>query len=233
MKIIFLDTETTWTDENAKIIQLAYIGEKRIRENSLINPQIEIPYTAMAVHHITNEMVATKSVFNKSHAARRLKKLIWKDYIIVAHNAQFDVRMLKNEWLEVGRYIDTLKIAKYIHSMGIDNFESFNLQYLRYKLWCEFTRKINPHSAIDDVIVLKEVYYKLANYLMSDIEQLLKITQDPILLKEINFGKYKWLTFEAVAKENISYLERLYKSASQQEDKDIDLLHTIKHHLHK
>jgi len=63
--LIFLDVETTGTEEKDRIVQVAY---KYLKGESFVEyfkPEIPISIDAMSVCHITNEMVADKPAFQK------------------------------------------------------------------------------------------------------------------------------------------------------------------------
>lgn len=67
---MFFDLETTGVDtETAKIVQIAAIkvfpDGRRETKNLLVNPEVSIPLEAVAVHGITDEMVADKPPFRK------------------------------------------------------------------------------------------------------------------------------------------------------------------------
>ena len=92
---IFLDTETTGTDEPDRLCQLAYKLETGEIVNELFKPPLPIAIEPMSIHHITNEMVADKPAFKESPDYQKLVDLLNDDTnILVAHNAKFDVNML-------------------------------------------------------------------------------------------------------------------------------------------
>ena len=100
---IFLDTETTGTGPDDRLCQIAFKTGKGLVVDELFNPGKPIAIEAMAVHHITNEMVATKPPFKGSPAYEKLKALLDDEQsILVAHNAQFDLNMLQREGIEAG-----------------------------------------------------------------------------------------------------------------------------------
>ena len=75
---------------------------------------------AMTVHHITNEMVLDKPAFRDGDTWKKLLDLVNSDgYVIVAHNATFDVDMLKKEGIEAKNVICTLKLARYFDKEGV------------------------------------------------------------------------------------------------------------------
>ena len=62
---IFLDTETTGTDKDDRLCQIAFKTEAGLIVNELFNPGKPISIEAMSIHHITNEMVMDKPLFKK------------------------------------------------------------------------------------------------------------------------------------------------------------------------
>ena len=95
---IFLDTETTGTEKEDRLCQLAYKTETGEIVDELFKPPLPIAIDAMCVHHITNEMVADKPSFKDSPHYQKLVDLLNDDKnILVAHNAKFDVDMLESK----------------------------------------------------------------------------------------------------------------------------------------
>ena len=76
---------------------------------------------------------------------------------MVAHNAAFDVDMLKKEGIEPKSVICTLKLARYFDKEGM--IPKYGLQYLRYYL------KLNvdaiPHTALGDILVLEALFNRI------------------------------------------------------------------------
>lgn len=203
--LLFLDTETTGTNTDARLVQLGYsVSNSDAIVEAIFNPTIPIEVGAMATHYITNKMVQECSKFQGSTHHILLETLLLHR-ILVAHNAPFDIMILKNEGLETVRYIDTLQVAKHL----IDA-DKYSLQYLRFLLGFELD--VTPHSAGGDIIVLKELFnhlkkliqekYSIAKYTIEQddliIEKMIELTNTPVLLKKIQFGKYKGYTFDEI-----------------------------------
>lgn len=196
--LIFFDTETTGRDPaTARMIQLAYsipgVGEY-CQEFAAPCP-IEIG--AMATHHITPLRLEGKPEFGTVEREPLLRAIAMEG-IFVAHNAPYDVQVLKNEGVEIPTFIDTLKVARQLLDV-----ESYSLQWLRYYL----AEKNNPrlyeamgdaHDALADVRVLEAVFGELAAEFerqgRGNLEQFtdwaLKVTHLPgKLWRWPNFGK--------------------------------------------
>jgi len=144
---IYLDTETTGTGSADRLRQIAFKLKGGYTVNELFNPGIPISIDAMTVHHITNEMVLGKPAFRNSDTWRKLQDLINSDgNVMVAHNAAFDVDMLKKEGIEPKNVICTLKLARHFDKEGV--IPKYGLQYLRYYL--NLNVDAIPHTALGD-----------------------------------------------------------------------------------
>jgi len=237
MKIIFFDTETTGNTEKDFLCQIAYkTGNETF--NNLYKPSVKIPPEASAVHHITNKMVADKISFNESPDSKKIKELFEdENSVIVAHNVQFDLMIIKKEGIVPKNSICTLRLARYLDPEG--KIERYNLQYLRYLL--ELEVEATAHDALGDVLVLEKLFERLKKKLMENenldeekaIEKMIEISSHPSLLKYIPFGKHNGKTIEEVAKIDPSYLEWLLKQKMESDQVDEDWVYTLKHYLGK
>ncbi len=237
MRPIFLDTETTGLSNTPRLIQLAYKNSATGEVvNELFNPPIAIEYGAMAIHHITQEMVEGKPTFEGSKEKADLIALL-EDNILVAHNAPFDIQILQNEGVATKRSIDTCRVAQHVLPS-----DSHSLQYLRYSLHLQVAATATAHDALGDILVLEALYNHLVpvvqeKYGIQDMQEVLKkmeaLSIMPILLESFAFGKYSGRTFAEIATSDRGYLEWLFKSeASKPEgDQNQNLVHTLKTHL--
>lgn len=202
--------------------------------NEYFKPPMAISYGAMAVHHITEKMVENKPVFQGGAAQAELIALL-ADHIPVAHNASFDIQILKNEDVIIGQHIDTLRLARHL----VDS-EQYNLQYLRYFLNLE-TEGL-AHDAHGDVMVLESLFNHLQalareKFALSTEDEvfakMLELTQTPVHLKTFSFGKHIGKTFEEVKLNDRSYLEWLFASESKKDkpDQNEDLIYTLSTYL--
>lgn len=236
MPILLLDTETTDLD-NARLVQLAY---KNAATGTVVNeyflPPVPISFGAMAIHHITNEMVAGKPAFTGSAVQTALLELA-KDAIVVAHNAPFDLMVMKNEGVQFAQFIDTLRVARHLLKS-----EQYSLQYLRYSLHLDVAGA--AHDALGDVLVLEVLFNYLKKLtaekfgLTSDdevIQRILVLTKTPVLLDAIGFGKYRGRTFAELAVQDRGYLDWLHNSETQKSetDQNAEMVFTLKHYLNK
>jgi exodeoxyribonuclease X len=239
-KLVFLDTETTGTSPESRLCQVAYkIGG--VEFEALFKPPLPIEIEAMAVSHITNQMVADKEIFQESEMHKKLKDIFSGENILVAHNAAFDAEMLRRENIEIKKFIDTFKIAQHLDSEAV--IPKYNLQYLRY--YHDLNVEDAPaHNALGDIRVLEKLfdYYFDKMFLeiydeKSVLEKMLEISARPIFVKKFNFGKYSGTFVGEVAAKDPGYLRWLLdqktKARDNGEDNDENWIHTLEHYLGK
>ena len=121
VKFACLDTETTGLSPagGGKICEIAVSVSQNGRTlqefSTLLNPQMPMHPDVIAIHGITNEMVAVAPTF-----AQILPQLlgILDGCVLVAHNADFDLGFLRSEMEQCGMrlpeypILDTLKLAR-------------------------------------------------------------------------------------------------------------------------
>ena len=137
--------------------------------------------------------------------------------------------------METFKFIDTLRVARHL----IDS-EQYSIQYLRYFL--NLNTEGDAHDALGDVLVLESLFEYLVNLIQKDfnlateeevIEKMLELTQTPVLLEIINFGKYKGMTFKEICLNDKGYLQWLHNSETQKTelDQNEELVYTLKTYL--
>jgi len=234
-KIIFFDTETTGNTEKDFLCQIAYKTDEE-SFTGLYKPPIKIPPEASAVHHITNKIVMDKPSFSESPDSKKIKELFENENsVVVAHNAQFDLMIIKKEEINPKNSICTLRLARYLDPEG--KIERYNLQYLRYLL--ELDVEALAHDALGDVLVLEKLFGRLKNKLMESeklneeeaIEKMIEISSHPSLFKFINFGKHNGKEIKEIARIDPGYLEWLLKQKEESDQIDEDWIYTLKHYL--
>lgn len=234
--LIFIDTETTGTGPDDRLIQIAYRTTDNVDVNELYSTEKKIDISAMAVHHITEKMISDKPIFAGSPAYNDLKERFKKNHVFVAHNAQFDVDIIEREGLNIGPVIDTYKLA--ITLDPNEKIESYSLQYLRYLLGIEV--EATAHDAWGDILVLEQLFYRLLKKIMEEkkisqdeaIDWMIEISKKPILYKSIKFGKYAGKKISDIANEDPGYLRWLLEQKEAEENPDENWIYTLKHYLH-
>jgi len=233
-KLFFLDTETTGNDLKAdRLCQVAYKIDGQMKVKNF-KPSVPISIKAMSVTNITNKMVENEESFQGSIFAQELQELLNKN-ILVAHNAQFDVAMLKNEGLKVPNYICTLKLSRYLDERA--EIPEHNLQFLRYYYGLDLN--VIPHSADGDVLVLEAVFEHLFKLVKEKakskderglLKRMMEISQQPVLIRMFSFGKHAGKLVEDVVKEDKEYL-RWFLKTKESEGTDEDWIYTLKFFL--
>ncbi len=242
-KYIILDTETTGTDELARVIQLGYmvLGGKELEvHNEFCSCDTEIKYPAMEVHGITPEMIEGKPACTELPSYKRLLELNTPDNYMIIHNAPFDIGMLQKEGFVLQmQLIDTLRVAKHI----FDDEEAHRLQYFRYKMGLYKQEKkeadalgieVKAHDAIGDVLVLKLFLTELRKAVQekfpneNPVEKMVALTKEPILVKTFRFGKYRGKTLQEVASQDAAYLRWMLTGM---ENLDEDMKYSINYYL--
>lgn len=167
MREIVFDTETTGFDpaDGHRVVEIGCVElinhiPSRRHLQLYINPEREVEAEAIAVHGITNEFLKDKPVFAEVYT--EFTDFVGDDGILVAHNAEFDMRFINHHLKQMGhkpysndRVIDTLAIArkKFPGSPA-------NLDALCRRFGIDNTER-NYHGALLDSELLAEVYLEL------------------------------------------------------------------------
>lgn len=241
-KLIFFDTETTGNTEKDFLVQIAYkTGDEKFTE--LYKPEIKIPPEAMAIHHITNKMVEGKPTFKESTDQPIIKKLFEDaNSVVVAHNAVFDLEVIKKEDIIPKRFICTLRLVRHLDPE--EKIEKYNLQYLRYLL--DLDVEATAHDAMGDVLVLEKLFERLQKKMQEAptpegvgitteniVNKMVEISSHPSLFHTFKFGKYNGQRIEDVVKTDKGYLEWLLGQKESSENIEEDWIYTLKHYLGK
>jgi DNA polymerase III epsilon subunit-like protein len=222
---IYLDTETTGTGSRDRLCQIAFKTEDGMVVNELFNPEMKITIDAMCVHHITNEMVKGKPLFQGSPAWIKLKDLLESDEnVMIAHNAKFDAGMLIKEGITPKSIICTMKLSRFLDENG--KIPRYSLQYLRYYLKLNIDAR--AHDALGDILVLEAlfnvIYSKTVEKFGEDaFFKMIDISRKPILIGRMPFGKHKGLKMSQVPQDYLRWLSTT--------DLDEDLSYTVKRYL--
>lgn len=236
MKIIVLDTETTGMLEKDRICQLSYLvmnEEFEIEElhNDLCTPPLPISLEAMAIHHITPEMLEGEPVCVQTKAYKRLCELNTVSNILVIQNAAFDLGMLAKEGFSSHmNLIDTFRVLRAYYPLE----GSFGLQFKRYQWGLykqeeELAKKlgitIKAHDALGDVIVLKHLFERLCEE--HSMPKMILLCSEPIILSHIPYGKNKGKKFVDVAHTDRQDLHYMLSSNGLDADVKASILHAL------
>lgn len=236
-RITVLDTETSGMDpETSCVIELAACdvtqrpGEpwQRVSDrDALIQPTGPIAPEASAVHHLTaDDLVdAEPDLVTAAHRVlpAREPPAAW-----AAHNAEFDRGFMSSAIAQiypdtVVPWICTWRCALHVwpEAPGHSN------QVLRY--WLGLTPEeltlpdhLHPHRALYDTIVTAQLLIRLLNE--RPLEELIRLTTEPALLRRVNFGTHRGENWENVPR---SYMRWILT-----QDFNADVVYTCRHYLH-
>ena len=166
LREIVFDTETTGLDPftGDRVVEIGcveLINHLPTPNNFhvYINPERDMPEEAFKVHGLSEEFLSDKPKF--AEVAEGFHDFI-KDTVIIAHNAQFDVKFLNWELENAGfptiddrMVIDTLAIARQKFPAGPNSLDAlcnrFNIDNTKRTL----------HGALLDSEILADVYLEL------------------------------------------------------------------------
>lgn len=192
------DTETTGVRTDEDRIITAFIslrdGDKVVSEHSwVIDPGIDIPEEASAVHGMTTEWVREhgEKYIGKAidEIARTLSDASHAGYVITGYNNSFDLAILEAElkrhfpgitglrFKEEGRFIDPIILDR-----AIDKYRkgSRNLSDVARHYGIEFN-EAEAHEASYDVKITAQLVPKVLNAAYKAIPELQGLTPDEII----------------------------------------------------
>lgn len=193
-------------------------------DSMMVNPGINIPPTASAVHHIVDSDVEDALGIDEVLTKALPEKPEFR--YVVAHNAPFDQGFLDHE--KKHTWLDTLRLAKH----AFPDAPSYSNQALRYYLGLDVPRHLPAHRVECDIITTGLIFVRICEELRQsrgDVNpgDLVVLQDEPILLKgKVGFGKYRDRKWEDLPRD---YMEWMLKQGDDAWDKDI--IHTIHHHL--
>ena len=168
---VILDTETTGLEASKgdKIISLAAlkIRNSLIQENEfldeLINPERDIPWESIKIHHITDEHVRGKPTLPELQSKINL---FLKKSILIGHNIEFDKKFIYQDAVNSDLSKRMKKITSidtiYLTAALYPDLENYDLSYL-----CEhFNIRTNDqirHSALGDCWITARLFLHLLN----------------------------------------------------------------------
>jgi len=164
---LIFDTETTGFDPMTgdRLIEIGLVEmvEKRLtgsHYHAYVNPDRDVPEAAVKVHGITTEFLKDKPRFTE--VMDEFLEYVGEDSVLVAHNAEFDMRFINWELENAGRkiihpkrFIDPLAIAR-SKFPGQPN----SLDALCKRFGVSNTHR-TLHGALLDSEILADVYIEL------------------------------------------------------------------------
>lgn len=205
MRLIFYDTETTGLKaKNDRVIELAaYDATLDKTFETLIDPGMPIPPEASNIHGITDDKVKGAPAFKT--VAAEFAAFCEGDVLLVAHNNDaFDIHFMRAEYeraehpFPAWKFLDSLKWARRYRP----DLPRHTLQFLREVYGIPENR---AHRALDDVIVLKEVFLNMVDDLTP--QQIYDLLNKPRPLQHMPFGKYQGKLLKELPKDYLQWLK--------------------------
>lgn len=235
--IVFFDLETTGTNiTRDRIVEISMIKVTpdglHTTYRRLINPGMAIPAEAIAVHHITNEMVAGQPQFKQ--VAKEIESQLEGCDLAGFNSNRFDIPMLAEEFGRVGINHDFSR-HRFVDVQTIFHKREQRTLVAAYRFYCGKELE-GAHSATADTEATWEVLEaQLDRYpdLPRDIDGLSDYTcqnrnvdlNGRLIYNErrqevINFGKYKGQLAEEVLRRDPGYFSWILQGDFAQDTKN-------------
>ena len=161
MEYAIVDIETTGgTPASSKITEIAIIisdGENELEKyETLVNPEIPIPYNITRITGIDDRMVANSPRFFE--VAKTIIKLL-EGKTFVAHNVNFDYGIIRNEFRDLGYEFEAEKMCTVkLSRKYFPGLPSYSLGKLSKSLDVVLT---THHRAMADTQATVEIFHKI------------------------------------------------------------------------
>ncbi len=178
-QFVAFDTETTglWAPSN-RLVEIGavkfYLGGGKISTfQALINPERPMPSEVIAVHGITDEMVADARKIGE--VMPDFLEFCGTDTILLAHNALFDVSFLAVELDRIDQkrpeniVLDTVTISRKVFT----EVQSYSLLSLAQHFGLSQKQQ---HRALDDAVLVQKIF-ELALKKLSNISTIAELTR--------------------------------------------------------
>ena len=154
---IYLDTETTGlsASSGAKIVEIALVDEdEHILLNTLVDPEIDIPWQASNVHGITNSMVSHSPTIED--ILDDIKEIIACNNLVI-YNSAFDTQFFPSGLCEANEIFCAMKIF----ASQIGSRRYVKLLDAAHHVGHEW--RGDAHRALSDTLACKSVWEWLQN----------------------------------------------------------------------
>lgn len=203
IRVIDLETTGLTTDEG--ICELAAVdihaGRICVPISYLINPGRKIPAEVSAIHHITDDMVASAPMFKTAWQSLPVQDRV---AVYAAHNAAYDRRYIGPEMTGGKPWICTMKCAK----KAWPDAPKYGNQVLRY--WLELKLQNDyanmSHRAGPDAYVTAHILTRLLRE--HKVAQLIEWTGAAAEFPVCPIGKHKGQSWETVPMDFLAWMVR-------------------------
>ena len=220
--IVFFDLETTGVNIGKdRIVEISILkvfpnGNKESK-TWLVNPEVEIPKEASAIHGITNEKVVTEPTFKE--LAPKVNEMITGCDLAGFNSNRFDIPLLAEELMRAGIDFD-MNNRKAIDVQVIFHKKEQRTLSAGYQFYCgkelegAHGAEADTNATYEILLAQLEKYEDIGNT-VDDLSEFSTHGKRAdfagfILMNEedeeiFSFGKYKGRTVEEVLKENPGY----------------------------
>ena len=169
---------------------------------ALVIPGIPIPATASAIHHIVDADIQNRwllSTIRVSVVTAVITLRMARRLLSTRPFQLLSVVIMPVSWLLTTRrstrlfslqrvkWICTMRVAKHLWP----DAPGYGNQVLRYWLELPVDSDCVPHRALGDAQVTAQLLLKELALVDGSVERLLELTETPVLLKTVPFGKHK------------------------------------------
>lgn len=236
--LAFIDLETTGVNVGSdRIVEISILklmpdGSKQVKTKR-VNPEMPIPASSSAIHHIHDADVANEPTFKQ--LGHELAKFIDNADLAGYNSNKFDVPLLIEEFLRAEINFD-MKGRRMVDVQNIFHKMEQRTLVAAYRFYCNKEIE-NAHSAEADIMATYEVMMaQLEKYpdLKQDIDSLSEFSSygntvdyaGRIVFNEkneevFNFGKHKGRTVIQVFKDEPSYYDWMMKGDFTQQTKQV------------
>lgn len=205
----YVDTETTGVDPAVdKICEIAIVRYRAgVREifHTLVDPEMSIPPTASAVHHITDRTIAQAKARGEAPTFAEIAPKVMEmldGAHVYAHNRSFDEAFVDGELelpLDPKSWLCTVRLSRHL----LPTAPAHGNQVLHYWLQTEpESAGLGPHRAIDDVYTsLENTYHLWKQAEMLGVrthDDLLELCNRPIIVSTMHFGTHVGKDFKDI-----------------------------------
>lgn len=171
---VIVDTETTGLDDSAEIVQIGVLSKTGdVLIDTLLKPAGDIPQEATRVHGIDKGAVRDAPDFGDIYDD--LYKALNNAELVLAYNAQFDSRIIQNEFNrrpaltyarnappDSQRWQCVMRNYAAFYGQWNSNYQSFTWQKLTEAMRQQNLLINNAHAAIDDCRMTLAILEKMA-----------------------------------------------------------------------
>jgi exodeoxyribonuclease X len=212
MRLLVVDTETTGIGPEDQAVEVAFVliedGARIETMSTLVRPTVPVAIEARAAHHITDEMLATAPTIKKVAA------LIPFADVLVAHNAEFDRRILEQSGV---RHLPPETICTYRCALHLfPDAPGYSNQVLRYYLNLSVELGgAGAHRALPDTLVTASILECMLE--RHTVEELVALAKQPAVLKTCRLPKHRDKPWADVPSD---YMQWVLKCSSPPFDSD-------------